>query len=102
MRQQGGGFGFVVMLLVLVVVFFIAMNNFKSVAPAALQVQKHNKDRNTPREIQSEHVESKDTSVSASGDSWTPATPGRPNLDTMDQNTSDHSAAVQGALSQAE
>ena len=102
MRRQGGGFGFVVMLVVLVVVFYIAMNNFKSVAPAALQVQKHNKDRNNRRDAQSEYVEPKDTSASASGDSWTPAAPSRPNLSTMDKNTSDHSAAVQGALSQSE
>ena len=101
MRRQSGGFGFVVMLMVLAVVFYIAMNNFKSVAPSALELQKHNKDRNGRREIQSEYVELKDTSASASGDSWTPAPPSRPSLSTMDQNTSDHSAKVQDALSQA-
>jgi len=93
MRQQGGGFGFVVMLVVLVVVFFIAMNNFKSTAPAAIAIQKHNEARKAGVET---------PSASATDDSWTPAPPSRPNLNTMDQNTSDHSAAVQGALSQTE
>jgi len=101
MRRQGGGFGFVVMLVVLVVIFYIAMNNFKSVAPAAVEIQKHNKARNGRREIQSEYVEPNDASTSASADSWTPTPPSRPNLSTMDQNTSDHSAKVQDALSQA-
>ncbi len=90
------------MLVVLVVIFFLAMNNFKSVAPSAIELQKHNKDRNGRREIQSEYVEPKEASASASGDSWTPAPPSRPNLSTMDQNTSDHSAKVQDALSQSE
>jgi hypothetical protein len=93
MRRQGGGFGFVVMLVVLVVVFFIAMNNFKTTAPAAIAIQKHNHDRKTAEDT---------PSASATDDSWTPAPPSRPNLDTMDKNTSNHSAAVQGALSQSE
>jgi len=101
MRRQGGGFGFIVLLLVLAAVFFIAMNNFKSVAPTAMELQKHNKGRNGRREIQSEYVEPNDTSASASGDSWTPAPPSRPSLETVDKNTSDHSAKVQDALSQA-
>lgn len=81
------------MLLVLVVVFYLAMNDFKSVAPAAAAIQKHNQARKAGVET---------PSAPASGDSWTPAPPSRPSLSTMDQNTSDHSAAVQGALSQAE
>ena len=93
MRQQGGGFGFVVMLVVLVVVFFIAMNNFKATAPAAIAIQKHNQARKAGEET---------PPASRTDDSWTPAPPSRPNLSTMDQNTSDHSAAVQGALSQTE
>ena len=92
MRRQGGGFGFVVMLMVLAVVFYIAMNNFKSVAPVAIEVQKHNAARKAGQET---------PSASASADSWTPAPPSRPSLSTMDQKTSDHSAAVQDALSQA-
>jgi len=74
------------------VILFIAMNNFKSVAPVAIEVQKHNKAREAGQEI---------TSTSASADSWTPAPPSRPNLSTMDQRTSEHSAAVKDALSQA-
>jgi hypothetical protein len=101
MRRQGGGFGFIVLLLVLAAVFFIAMNNFKTVAPTAMELQKHNKDRNGRREIQSEYVEPNDASASASADSWTPAPPSRPSLETVDKNTSDHSAKVQDALSQA-
>jgi len=93
MRRQGGGFGFVVMLVVLVVVFFIAMNNFKSTAPAAIAIQKHNQERKSGEET---------APASATDDSWTPAAPSRPNLDTMDKNTSNHSAAVSGALSQTE
>src|SRR5262245_52802531 len=105
MRRQGGGFGFVVLLLVMAAIFFIAMNNFKSVAPTAMEIQKHNKARNGRREIQSEYVEPNDaaasTSTSASGDSWNPAPPSRPNLETMDKNTSAHSQKVQDALSQS-
>jgi len=93
MRRQGGGFGFVVMLVVLVVVFYLAMNNFRSTAPAAIAIQKHNQARKAGEET---------PPASATDDSWTPAPPSRPNLDTMDKNTSNHSAAVQGALSQSE
>ena len=93
MRRQGGGFGFVVMLVVLLVVFFIAMNNFKSTAPAAVAIQKHNQARKAGEET---------PSASATDDSWTPTAPSRPSLSTMDQKTSDHSAAVSGALSQSE
>jgi cytoskeletal protein RodZ len=101
MRRQGGGFGFVVMLIVLVVIFYIAMNNFKSVAPTAMEIQKHNKSRKAGQEVQPENFEPKSTSTSASADSWTPAPPSRPSLSTMDQRTSDHSATVKDALSQA-
>ena len=93
MRRQGGGFGFVIILLVLVVVFYLAMNDFKSTAPAAIAIQKHNQARKAAEET---------PAPVATDDSWTPAPPSRPNLNTMDQNTSDHSAAVQGALSQTE
>jgi len=100
MRRQGGGFGFIVLLLVLAAVFYIAMNNFKSVAPSALEIQKHNKDRKARRDIQSEYVEPNDASTSASADSWNPSPPSRPSLSTMDQKTTEHSTAVNDALSQ--
>jgi hypothetical protein len=98
MRRQGGGFGFALMLLVLVVIFFLAMNNFKSAAPAAAAIQKHNKDRASREETRP--VDAAPESTSASDDTWTPAPPSRPNLSTMDQTTSKHAAAVQDALSQ--
>jgi len=81
------------MLVVLAVIFYIAMNDFKTVAPEAIEIQKHNKARKAGQE---------GTSTSASADSWTPAPPSRPSLSTMDQRTSDHSAAVKDALSQAD
>src|SRR5436190_1652111 len=84
MRRQGGGFGFVVLLMVLAVIFYIAMNNFKTVAPAALEIQKHNKARKAGQDVQPENFEPKSTSTSASGDSWTPSPPSRPSLSTMD------------------
>ena len=93
MKRQGGGFGFVVMLVVLAVVFYIAMNNFKSTAPTAIAIQEHNRARESGKDV---------PSTPATDDSWTPAPPSRPNLSTMDQKTSEHSAAVQGALSQTE
>lgn len=94
MRRQGGGFGFVMLLVVLAVIFYVAMNNFKSVAPEAQEIKKHNDARKAG-------LEPKDVSPSASADAWTPAPPARPNLSTMDQNTTEHSAAVQEAASQA-
>ena len=94
-----------VLLMVLAVIFFIAMNNFKSIAPSALDLQKHNKAGKARRDIQSEYVEPTDTaagdSKSASADSWTPSPPSRPSLSTMDQKTSEHTAAVNDATSQA-
>lgn len=90
-----------VMLVVLAVIFYLAMNNFKSVAPATVEIQKHNKSRKAGQEVQPEEFEPKNASTSASADSWTPAPPSRPSLSTMDQRTSDHSAAVKDALSQA-
>jgi len=101
MRRQGGGFGFVIMLVVLVVIFFIAMNNFKSVAPAAVEIQRHNKARKAGQDVQPESFEPKNGSTSASADSWTPSPPSRPSLSTMDKRTTEHSSAVQDALSQA-
>jgi hypothetical protein len=103
MRRQGGGFGLVMLLVVLVVIFFIAMNNFKSAAPAAIEVQKHNKARQAGHEVKPEEFApaAAGAATTASADAWTPAPPARPNLSTMDQRTSQHSAQVSDALSQA-
>lgn len=89
------------LLVVLVVVFFLAMRNFKTVAPAAMEVQKHNKAREAGQGAGAEGSKSAETSTAASADSWTPAPPSRPNLSTMDHNTSEHTNAVKDALSQA-
>ena len=101
MRRQGGGFGFVIMLLVLAVMFYLAMNNFKTVAPEAMEIQKHNRSRRAGQEVQPESPEPTGASTSASADAWTPTPPARPNLSTMDQKTSEHSAQVKDTLSQA-
>jgi cytoskeletal protein RodZ len=95
-RRQGGGFGFVVLLVVLAVVLYLALNDFKATAPAAIAIQKHNKARQAGEKTPSTE------SPSASADSWTPSAPSRPSLSTMDQKTSEHAAEVQGALSQTE
>ena len=101
MRRQGGGFGFVIMLVVLAVMFYLAMNNFKTVAPEAMEIQKHNRSRRAGQEFQPDTSEPKGTSTSASADAWTPTPPSRPSLSTMDQKTSEHSAQVKDTLSQA-
>ena len=90
-----------VMLVVLAVIFYLAMNNFKTVAPEAMEIQKHNKSRRAGHDVQPENFEPTSASTSASADAWTPAPPSRPSLSTMDQRTSDHSAAVKDALSSA-
>jgi len=89
------------MLLVLAVVFYLAMNNFKRVAPVAMEIQKHNKARKAGDEVSPENFEPKSGSTSASADAWTPAPPSRPSLSTMDQRTSQHTDSVKDALSQA-
>jgi hypothetical protein len=101
MRKQGGGFGFVMLLVVLVIIFFAAMRNLNSVAPAAMEIQKHNKQRKAGAEAQPEAYEPKTPSTSASADAWNPAPPARPSLSTMDERTTTHSNEVQSALSQA-
>jgi cytoskeletal protein RodZ len=101
MKRQGSGFGFVVMLVILAVIFYLAMNNFKTVAPSALEVQKHNNARKAGREVRSEEIQENNPSTSASADSWNPSPPSRPSLSTMDQKTSEHTADVKDALSQA-
>ena len=89
------------LLFVLAVILYIAVNNFKSVAPAAIEVQKHNRDRRASEGVEPEKFEPKNESTSASADAWTPSPPSRPSVSTMDQRTSDHSKSVQDALSQA-
>jgi hypothetical protein len=101
MRKQGGGFGFVMLLVVLAAVFYAAMKNMKAVAPAAMDVQKHNK----RREMQQGDFNPPDDAAenkSSSADSWTPAPPSRPNLQQMDAATTQHSNDVQKAISQPE
>jgi len=100
MRKQGGGFGFVILLVVLVIIFFVAMRNFEAVAPSAKAIQKHNAQRKAGDEVAPEKFEPKQSSTSASADSWTPAPPSRPSLETMDKRTTEHTNDVQNALSQ--
>lgn len=99
MRRQGGGFGFVMLLVVLAIVFFLAMRNFESVAPEAQAIQQHNAQRRA-QDGAVRDAAAPPASSSASADSWTPSPPSRPNLDTMDQKTTQHSNEVQNALSQ--
>jgi hypothetical protein len=101
MRRQGGGFGFVMLLVVVAVIALIALKNWKAVAPTALDIQKHNKDRGAGHEVQPESYAPEAAPTSASDDSWTPTPPSRPSLSTMEQRTDAHSAAVQDALKQA-
>ena len=101
MRKQGGGFGFVIMLLVLAVVFYLAMNNFKSVAPEAMDIKRHNDARKAGRDARPGGGQPTSTSTSSNADAWNPAPPSRPNLSTMDQKTTEHAAAVSDTLSQA-
>ena len=85
-----------VLLVVLAVVLYIAVNNFKATAPSVVAIHEHNKARKAGEDASST------PSPSASDDSWTPSAPSRPSLSKMDEKTSEHSAAVQGALSQSE
>lgn len=87
------------MLVVLAVIFYVAMNNFKHIAPAAIAVDKHNKTRKAGQDVAPEDFEPKNDSKSSSADAWTETPPARPNLDTMDKRTDDHSAQVKDALS---
>ena len=90
-----------IMLLVLAVVFYLAMNNFKSVAPEAMDIKRHNDARTAGRDVRPENGEPKTASTSGNADAWNPAPPSRPNLSTMDQKTTEHTGAVADALSQA-
>ena len=93
MRRQGNGFGIIILLLVLAIVAFLSLNNFKATAPAAMQIQEHNKARSAGQKVES---------PSSSGDAWTATPPSRPSLKAMDQKTTEHSNTVQDALSQTE
>jgi len=96
MRRQGSGFGFVILLVAMAVLFFIAMNNFKSVAPSALEIKKHNEQR----AAQGTDPQPTPQSTSASADTWNPTPPARPDLSAMDQKTTQHANDVSDALSQ--
>src|SRR5262245_12300160 len=103
MRRAGGGFGFIILLLVLAVIFYAAMRNFQAVAPAAMEVQKHNAKRRVDAELGTTPEEEKQaqTSPSATDDSWTPSAPAKPDLSKMDQATTQHADAVKDSLSQS-
>jgi hypothetical protein len=102
MRRQGGGFGFVILLVVLAIVFYVAMRNMQAVAPAAMDIQKHNARRRVEAQTGLEPADTNQTpSPSASSDSWTPTPPSRPNLEKMDKATTQHTDAVKDSLSQA-
>ena len=102
--RRGGGFGFVILLVVLAVIFYAAMRNLQSVSPAALEIQKHNAERKrqttAPSPVAPDESASA-SSTSASADTWTPSPPARPNLNQMDQATSQHTNQVKDALSQS-
>jgi len=101
MRKQGSGFGFVILLVVLAIVFFATMRSLNSIAPSALEIKKHNERRKAGEQVPPDQSEPKSTSTSSSADAWNPSPPARPNLGTMDQNTTAHTNEVQSALSQA-
>lgn len=84
------------LLVVLAIIAFVALRNAQTVAPAALEVQKHNQARSQ----QNVDGTAPAPPAPANGDAWTESPPSRPNLQTMDQNTTQHSDAVQSALSQ--
>ena len=102
MRRQGGGFGFVMLLVVVAIIFYVAMNNFKNIAPSAIAIDKHNKGRKDGQEVSPEKYEPKNPSTAGSADAWTATPPVRPNLDTMDKRTDQHTTDVKDALSHAE
>ncbi|HVQ35639.1 MAG TPA: hypothetical protein VMT33_06470 [Candidatus Bathyarchaeia archaeon] len=97
MRRQGGGFGIIMLLVVLAIIAYAAMRNTRSIAPAALEIQEHNK----RREVNAEGLAPNAAPTSASDDAWNPTPPSKPSLQTVDQKTSEHSADVKDALSQA-
>ena len=101
--RRGGGFGFVILLVVLAIVFYAAMRNFQAVAPAAMEVQKHNAKRRVDAQLgdASDDQSRAQTSRSSTDDSWTPSAPAKPDLSKMDQATTQHADAVKDSLSQS-
>jgi hypothetical protein len=89
------------LLVVLAIVLYIAMSNFKSVAPAAVEIQNHNKARRAGETVKPGSTEPNTAGTSASADTWNPSPPSRPSLSKMDQQTSAHTSDVQNALSQS-
>ena len=90
-----------VMLVILAVICYLAMNNFKSTAPSAMAIQRHNTSRKVGQDAPVEDG-AKSQSTSASADAWNPSPPARPSLDTVDRNTSQHAGDVKDALKQTD
>ena len=86
------------LLVVLGIVAYMAMRNTQSVAPTAMEIQRHNQKR---REVNAEAIAPDAAPTSASSDSWNPAPPARPSLETVDKNTTEHSNNVADALDEA-
>ena len=57
--------------------------------------------RKAGQDVRPEGAQAQTVGTSSNADAWNPSPPARPNLDTMDQKTTEHSAAVSDALSQA-
>ncbi len=89
-----------VLLIVLAVIFFVAMNNFKSVAPSAMAVKRHERAKAQGEDPAASAADPTGSSTSASDDTWNGSPPSRPNLDTMDKNTAQHTQAVNDTLQQ--
>lgn len=90
-----------IMFVILAVIFYLAMNNFKSTAPTALEIQRHNAARKAGQEVRPEDADANQPPTSASADAWNPTPPSRPSLDTVDKNTTKHANDVSDALSQS-
>lgn len=89
------------LLVVVAVIAYVAMRNWKAVAPEALEIQRHNAARAGGHEVSPEAYEPGGSSAPSSGDAWTESPPARPSLGTMEQRTDAHSAAIRDALKQA-
>ena len=86
------------LLVVLGIVAYMAMRNTRSVAPTAMEIQRHNQKR---REVNAEAIAPDAAPTSASDDSWNPTPPSKPSLETVDQNTTKHASDVKDALAGA-
>jgi hypothetical protein len=98
MRRQGGGFGILMLLVVVAIIAYMAMRNARTVAPTAMEIERHNQAR---REVATDGAAPDTAPAAPNGDAWNPTPPARPSLQTVDQKTSEHSATVQDALSQS-